>query len=340
MLMLLYLFFGQINKTEKQSSISFPNPVEDCSNRFWSINSSGHIVEWIINNDSIIAGDSLLSESGTSLAHGGDPCEPTFYTVNHNLNNLFNYYDENEGWIAIDNDQPLINMGAYNEHLYFMVLDINGLSARELVYFDGQTFTMLDTFPESRFAVADIAVDSSGHAWIFTGASPTFAEQVRIYNPEGIIDSFPAAFYSSHGYGSFFLGDQLYIGFGESNSVFGNTLVQMSVLNDSVVIDGSIPFQNQTYFDLAGCQVCNCVTNTEEITTKTSITIYPNPSHDFLNIESSIPIEFVELYAVNGAFLKKVSGQNQIDIKDYPSGTYLLKISVEQKIISKLFIKE
>lgn len=69
---------------------------------------------------------------------------------------------------------------------------------------------------------------------------------------------------------------------------------------------------------------------------ETCIHIYPNPSTDrvTVTIENIVENMHLELYTVNGQLLQRepVCGTEQtIDIKDYPSGSYLLRLSVGDK---------
>lgn len=80
----------------------------------------------------------------------------------------------------------------------------------------------------------------------------------------------------------------------------------------------------------------------------TSVTIYPNPVEDIINVQ--IPGNLIvdnncsiEIYNLAGKLLlkKKVtSTTNSIDLSNLPSGTYIVKLIMDQEIITKKIIKK
>ncbi len=57
------------------------------------------------------------------------------------------------------------------------------------------------------------------------------------------------------------------------------------------------------------------------------ISIYPNPTSDFININANKAIDEVSIYSAEGKLLQTLSGNiTQIDISHYPKGVYLLGI--------------
>lgn len=71
------------------------------------------------------------------------------------------------------------------------------------------------------------------------------------------------------------------------------------------------------------------------------ISIYPNPSSDFVNVKSSAKIDSVSIVDVSG---KTVSSKkminNQIDVRNLPTGSYIINIATETAVQSKKFIKK
>jgi len=71
------------------------------------------------------------------------------------------------------------------------------------------------------------------------------------------------------------------------------------------------------------------------------IEVYPNPTFDLLNINSSIDIEQIEVYDFTGKLIKSLSTENksvQIDVKDIKSGFYLIKIKTSTRILYQRII--
>ncbi len=64
---------------------------------------------------------------------------------------------------------------------------------------------------------------------------------------------------------------------------------------------------------------------------KTNINIYPNPTHGILNISNPnhIKLNKIEVYNIYGQRLKIVKTQNNIDITNFKSGVYLMKVEDE-----------
>jgi photosystem II stability/assembly factor-like uncharacterized protein len=68
------------------------------------------------------------------------------------------------------------------------------------------------------------------------------------------------------------------------------------------------------------------------------ITVYPNPSNDFIFIKTEFfPIEQVQLYNNNGQLVRQntESEKNKILVQDLNSGVYLLKIQLKNQIIHR-----
>lgn len=71
----------------------------------------------------------------------------------------------------------------------------------------------------------------------------------------------------------------------------------------------------------------------------TSKIIYPNPTRDFINIQSHEEINSVEIYSLSGQKLM-TSSANKIDVSHLNKGVYIIKIELKNgKIESQKFIK-
>lgn len=68
--------------------------------------------------------------------------------------------------------------------------------------------------------------------------------------------------------------------------------------------------------------------------------IYPNPTGDFINIETTNKISKVEVYnLVNKSFLTNYK-DNKVDVRSLPQGNYILKIYVGSEVKTVHFIKK
>jgi hypothetical protein len=86
-----------------------------------------------------------------------------------------------------------------------------------------------------------------------------------------------------------------------------------------------------------------CLTlGVNEITEQQSVSIFPNPTQNILNILTQEIIEEISVYDLLGKKMNFVqSGTNTIDISSFANGMYIIKVTVENdKIISAKFIKE
>ncbi len=74
---------------------------------------------------------------------------------------------------------------------------------------------------------------------------------------------------------------------------------------------------------------------------RVNISIYPNPTSDFINISANKVIDEVSIYSAEGKLLQTFNGNiTQIDISHYPKGVYLLmvqsgKLTKTQKVLKK-----
>ena len=82
---------------------------------------------------------------------------------------------------------------------------------------------------------------------------------------------------------------------------------------------------------------CEEVVGTLENTT-IGVSLYPNPTHDELQIRNVTGNQVVNIYALDGRLLKsfQVSGSQSVDISDLPSGMYLVNISYSTFKMMKL----
>ena len=73
-----------------------------------------------------------------------------------------------------------------------------------------------------------------------------------------------------------------------------------------------------------------------------SFSVFPNPAHDVLNVESEQPIEEISLFNAMGQNLRNwLPSENtvQLNLSDLPAGVYFLKINTLESSLSYKFIK-
>ena len=97
-----------------------------------------------------------------------------------------------------------------------------------------------------------------------------------------------------------------------------------SVYVDSIVFDNVVP--------LATADFGNA---------NNSISLYPNPAHEVLNISSTIKITKIQVYDIQGRNVASYNNTSDINIAALGKGAYIVKVVQENgNIIAKQFIKE
>ncbi|MFK7747628.1 MAG: T9SS type A sorting domain-containing protein [Kordia sp.] len=66
-----------------------------------------------------------------------------------------------------------------------------------------------------------------------------------------------------------------------------------------------------------------------------SVVVYPNPTANYININTSIPVHSVTLYNLQGKQILKTKGKTKIDIGHVAAGMYLVKIHMDNSILTK-----
>lgn len=70
------------------------------------------------------------------------------------------------------------------------------------------------------------------------------------------------------------------------------------------------------------------------------IKVYPNPSTDFIQIDSSLPVSKYYVFDLQGkVVIEATSETNLIDIRQLREGTYMLKVKTNEGSLSKVFLK-
>ncbi len=81
------------------------------------------------------------------------------------------------------------------------------------------------------------------------------------------------------------------------------------------------------------------ITNTREnYSAKSEVTVYPNPSSNFIFFESKEIIQSIRIYSILGALIKEVNSNNfqqQLDVSDFTNGEYICLIQLKDEILTK-----
>jgi hypothetical protein len=81
--------------------------------------------------------------------------------------------------------------------------------------------------------------------------------------------------------------------------------------------------------------------NRSEVPQSSDVVIYPNPTGDYINIQTNETVKSVSIYDFEGKKISNLSKDpTKIDVQSLPIGSYILKIELNQKFITKKFIKQ
>lgn len=76
-------------------------------------------------------------------------------------------------------------------------------------------------------------------------------------------------------------------------------------------------------------QAYNLMLSVSEVDGKEEIAIFPNPTKDFIRIQSEKEIKSVQLFSAEGKIIQKNLNGNHINLNRLPNGIYFLKIELE-----------
>lgn len=75
----------------------------------------------------------------------------------------------------------------------------------------------------------------------------------------------------------------------------------------------------------------------------TACSVYPNPAVSMMTVESDVTVNHYEVYNMAGAMIKSEAVEAKtfnVDVRDLPTGAYLLKMNAEGKVQAKRFVKK
>ena len=87
----------------------------------------------------------------------------------------------------------------------------------------------------------------------------------------------------------------------------------------------------------------NLAVSLQSLSINDQLSIYPNPAKEFFDIRATneVRIKCIELFDIRGNSVKTFDRKTRrIDIHDIGSGTYILKISIDDRFITKMIVVE
>ncbi len=299
------------------------SPLPGCEEKFWTIDFEGNIRQWQINQGAVSGGDTILTGGGTSLSYSGTSLSPTFYSNNSDAPYTgFSYYQSGAGWINIPGE-AVNNQGGYLQDQFYMV---EGGVIQLVNYWDGANFRTVDSLHvhgEFFASAQDIAVDTAGQAWVFTGANPATVDSLKVYNPFGKIRAYTIHF-DQIAFGSFFLNDTLYIGTTQ------DSLYPVLINGATAYLGNPIYFPAQGFTDMASCQHTEISSAIAEYP-PTRIALFPNPTHGYVVLPPDIDRSSLAVFNAQGQLMPPIFDDHRLDLNEYPPGMYFIRMGSKDR---------
>lgn len=120
----------------------------------------------------------------------------------------------------------------------------------------------------------------------------------------------------------------------------GGTPVAANVAFRYFVTNGGPSGDNSNYIGIDTFSVTRPSMGVSDVS-KNKLTVYPNPTTDFLKINTSDKVSSVEIYDLTGKKASTKTDGNTIDVRNLRSGAYMIKVSYgDGNSISQKFIKK
>lgn len=123
-----------------------------------------------------------------------------------------------------------------------------------------------------------------------------------------------------------------------------NTLIYTGTATSELPID-QLRFvhnnnEGSAYIDHIKINNENALSTKETNIKANKLKIHPNPSSDFITIDSHDKIKNIEIYDITGKKIQVKSVGDTVDIRDLSSGLYLLNVETEGQNFTEKFIKK
>ncbi len=128
----------------------------------------------------------------------------------------------------------------------------------------------------------------------------------------------------------------------------GTIMLELNPVGDATVTN-LIVFNNELYMaadagdgigqELWAYQDPTLSINDNQLNGK-QVSMYPNPTNNHFQIETTETLNKVEIYSLQGQLVKSFVPQNQYDVSDLSSGMYFVNIHANGNSVSKRLIKE
>ena len=117
-------------------------------------------------------------------------------------------------------------------------------------------------------------------------------------------------------------------------------------IGENTINVAAVDFNRAVKFQFSSGDICfdSLTLNSENVLglegfNSDSISIYPNPTSDFISIKGIENIKSIKVYSILGSLEKEVFNTNQVDVSELASGVHFIKVD-NGSVFSKKFIKQ
>lgn len=338
----------------------------DCSpNVFYAIGWGDYNVYKLTKTATTVTVDSVVINQGSGaqlgLAIASLSGSNSFYSAGSPSGFSYNVLEySGNNWNSIfTNAYPnfFANVGGYGNSLYFQRIATVSDPHNKIYRYNSGILSIIWEDSTLYNNIADLAVDTAGSIYIFTGSQFSTIDTLRVLSPVGTqLAAYPISFNSYYSYGMFIEGSTIYVGLGPGNSQFPNSLLPINIVNGQAVMGTPLPVPhpitggtigNPTYLEFSDLASCNSgiVTNTDptsinEFISRQYAVAYPIPCRNELNIDGFFdPKSKATIYDVTGrvCYNAIISPGDKINVSTLLHGIYILNI--DNKAILKFVVE-
>jgi hypothetical protein len=342
-----------------------PSVVPCNPNTFWlncgDANTPGvfNIREYtLINNTVAYTGNIIYNVPNASIAYANisSSLGSTFYDIDFGLSgDLLEYNGVSWTHYPVSSNLQVVNCGGGLNTLAYLAKDSTNYQDRVLLYNGVNLYEIYRSDTLMAITVADIAVDSLQYIYLFEAFNSTYLTPYSLKVLDSSGNFYNQFFFKSglvfsadYAYGMFILNNTIYVGLGNTNPYYPNTLVPFNIVNDSVLMGIPIPFvAPASRFDLESCNQGTLTSVKEVPASYKQLSVYPNPATD----QFSVYIPYgtnanAQIIVTNlqGATLEdRLVKDNKIPINCelWPAGMYLVSVvSNDKGIVTAKVLKQ
>jgi hypothetical protein len=319
----------------------------DCGagGKFWTVTTpTGSILEWQISGTTITFIDTLFVTSPVvGIAYCNLLNAGTIPTTIYGCETTTVSWYNGSAWVTITPSQDYFNPGGCGRFLYFMIS-----GSKQVDRYNGTAFTNILTLQNAQFTIADLAVDSGGNIWSMVSMVSVGDTLAKIDSAGNIVKTYSISppIDEDNAYGCFLMDSTLYIGIGNANTTYPNTVIPIRIYADTAIEGSPIPFVNGNFVDMASCNNLLAL-GIQSYIDENKISLSPNPATNELRIKNAeLRIGTIEIYNVFG---EKVYSEQQptlskpetvINVSAFPTGVYFVRIADENGSWVGKFVKE